>query len=164
MDRRTTLTLMTMALLAVVSATALTQIGFAQSNSIVGTWKLNVAKSTYSPGPPPRSQTLSYEAVGQGIRVTADGIDAQGHPTKVVFGPYFYDGKPYPVTGTAAFDASSYKIVNDFTMEATRTKAGKVVQTLTRVFSADGTILTITTTGVDATGQQINNVAVYDKQ
>jgi hypothetical protein len=164
MNRRTTLTLMTMALLAVVSATALTQIGFAQSNSIVGTWKVNLAKSTYSPGPPPRSQTLSYEAVGQGIRVTADGIDAQGNPTKVVFGPFFFDGKPYPVTGTAAFDASSYKIVNDSTVEATRTKAGKVVQTLTRVLSADGTTLTNTSTGVGATGQQINNVAVFDKQ
>lgn len=163
MNRRTTLTLMTMALLAVVSATALTQIGFAQSNSIVGTWKLNLAKSTYSPGPPPQSQTLNYEAVGQGMRVTANGIDAQGNPTKVVF-EVFFDGKPYPVTGTAAYDAASYKIVNDSTVEITRTKAGKVVQTATRVLSADGTTVTVTTTGVDATGQQINNVAVYDKQ
>lgn len=77
MNRRTTLTLMTVALLAVVSATGLTQIGFAQSNSIVWTFKLNLAKSTYSPGPPPKSQTLNYEAVGQGMRITADGIDAQ---------------------------------------------------------------------------------------
>ena len=162
MNRRTTFTLTTMALLGF--ATALPQAGFAQSNPWIGAWKTNVAKSTYSPGPPPRSQTLNYEAVGQGMRVTADGIDAQGNPTKVDYGVYFYDGKPYPVTGTAAFDASSYKIVNDSTVEITRTKAGKVVQTLTRVLSADGTTLTFTTTGVDATGQQINNVAVYDKQ
>jgi hypothetical protein len=30
--------------------------------------------------------------------------------------------------------------------------------------SADGKTLTITATGVNATGQQINNVDVYDKQ
>jgi hypothetical protein len=166
MNRRTTLTLTTMALLclAVVLATALPQIGFAQSNSVVGTWNLNLAKSKFSPGPAPKSSTVIFEAVGQGFRATNEGIDAQGNPTKAVFGPYFYDGKSYPVTGVPDYDASSYKQVNDSTVEITRTKAEKVVQTLTRVMSADGKTLTFTATGVNANGQQINNIAVYDKQ
>jgi hypothetical protein len=34
------------------------------ADSNVGTWKLNPAKSTYSPGPAPKSQTLKIEAWG----------------------------------------------------------------------------------------------------
>jgi hypothetical protein len=166
MNRRTTLTLTTKALLflAVVSATALPQIGFAQSKSSAGTWKLNLAKSKYSPGPPPRSSTLTYQVEGQSLTATTEGIDAQGNPTKVVHGPYVYDGKSYPVTGARAYDAASYKIINDSTDEITRTKMGKVVQTVTEVLSEDGKTLTFTSTGVNANGQQINNAAVYEKQ
>jgi hypothetical protein len=128
------------------------------------TWKLNLAQSKFSPGPAPRSSTVTYEAVGQGFRATTEGIDVLGNPTKGVFGVYFYDGKSYPVTGVADYDASTYKIVNDSTMEYSRTKDGKVVQTGTRVFSADGKTMTFTGTGVNANGQQINYVAVYEKQ
>jgi hypothetical protein len=46
MSRRTTLAFMTTALLGLAVANALPQIAFAQSN-MVGTWKLNLAKSTY---------------------------------------------------------------------------------------------------------------------
>ena len=122
MNRRT---FTTMALLGLAVATALPQAGLAQSNSRIGTWKLNLAKSKYSPGPPPRSNTAIFEAVGQGLRTTAEGIDAQGNPTKAVFGPYFYDGKSYPITGSPAFDAASYKQVNASISESTRTKAGE---------------------------------------
>jgi hypothetical protein len=166
MNRYTTFTLMTRALLllAVVSAAALPQIGFAQSNSSAGTWKLDLAKSKFSPGPPPRSSTLTFQVEGQSLTATTEGIDSQGNPTKVVHGPYLYDGKSYPVVGARAYDAASYKIVNDSTDEITRTKIGKVVQTVAEVLSADGKTLTFTTTGVNANGQQINNVAVYEKQ
>jgi hypothetical protein len=148
----------------VVLATAVPQLGLAQTNQPTGTWKLNLAKSKFSPGPPPRSQTLTYETVGQGFKATNEGVDAQGNPTKGVFGVYFYDGKSYPITGVPDFDASSYKAVNESTVEMTRTKAGKVIQTQTRVMSPDGKTLTFTATGTNAKGEQINNIAVYDKQ
>jgi hypothetical protein len=66
--------------------------------------------------------------------------------------------------GARGYDAASYKIVNDSTDEITRTKLGKVVQTVIEVISADDEALTFATTGVNASGQQINNVAVYEKQ
>ena len=158
------ITLALTATLAVVWATALPQIGLVQSDSSAGTWKLNLAKSKYSPGPPPRSSTLTFKVEGQTLTAVTEGIDAQGNPTKVVHGPYVYDGKSYPVTGARAYDAASYRIVNDSTDEITRTKTGKVVQTVAEVLSADARTLTFTTTGVNANGQQINNVAVYEKQ
>ena len=161
MNRRT---LTTMTLLASVLPTALPQAGIAQSNPLIGTWKINLAKSKYSPGPAPRSGTTIFEAVGQGLKITAENTDAQGKPTKVDFGVISFDGKSYPVTGTPDYDASSYKQVNASTFESTRTKAGKVVQTVTIVVSADGKSRTVTTTGVDEKGQQINNVVVFEKQ
>jgi hypothetical protein len=161
MNRRT---FTTMALLGLALPTALPQAGIAQSNPLIGTWKINLAKSKYSPGPAPRSGTTIFEAVGQGLKITAEGIDAQGKPTKTDFGAISFDGKSYPVTGAPAYDASSYKQVNASTFESTRTKAGKVIQTVTIVLSADGKSRTVTTTGVDEKGQQINNVAFYDKQ
>ena len=166
MNRRITLALTSMALffLAAILATAVPNVVFAQSNLLGATWKLNVLKSKFNPGPAPTSSTLTYEAVGQGFRATNEGVDAQGNPTKGVFGVYFYDGKSYPVTGVPAYDTSSYKLINDTTAEMTRTKAGKVIQTVIRVLAADGKTLTFTTTGLNANGQQINDFAVYEKQ
>jgi VCBS repeat-containing protein len=63
-----------------------------------------------------------------------------------------------------AYDAVSYKRVNDSTWWAIETKAGKVVGTLIMVLSPDGKTNTVTVMGVGANGQPIYNVAVYDKQ
>ena len=76
----------------------------------------------------------------------------------------FNDGKSHPVTGVPAYDAASDKEVNDSTAWVIRKKAGKVVQTLISETSADGKTWTRTTVGVTPNGQQLYNVAVYDKQ
>jgi hypothetical protein len=81
-----------------------------------------------------------------------------------LIGVHFLDAKSYPIAGEPAYDANSWKRVNGSTVEITRTKAGKAVQTVTGVTSADGKTLKITVTGVNANGQPINNVFVSDKQ
>jgi hypothetical protein len=147
-------------------AIAVPEAALAQSNafkSLVGTWKLNLAKSTYSPGPLPRSSTLTFQEDGQGLRGTIETIDAQGNLAKRVT-VIFDDGKSHSVTGATAFDAASIKSVNDFTIWDLRTKAGKVVQTVVITISSDGKSHTTSTTGVNATGQQINNIGFYEKQ
>src|SRR5512136_2166165 len=111
MNRRTTLTLTTMGLLflAAVFATAVPHVGLAQSNPLLGTWKLNLANSKFSPGPPPRSQTLTFAGDGQNLTNTSESIDAQGQATKTVF-MHIYDGKPHSTTGVGGgvFDATTY--------------------------------------------------------
>jgi hypothetical protein len=72
--------LMTVALLGTAAATAVPKSANAQTN--LGKWKLNLAKSAYSPGPPPRSQTLTFEGVGQDLKDIVEGIDAEGKPIK----------------------------------------------------------------------------------
>src|SRR2546423_9479843 len=83
------------ALTAIALLPALTQRGLAQSDPLTGTWKLNLAKSAYSPGPAPKSASLTYRAQGQNVLRIAEGVDAEGKPTKSEWA-HVYDGKPYP--------------------------------------------------------------------
>lgn len=129
----------------------------------VGTWKLNVAKSKYSPGPPPKSATVTYEASGEGIRRTGQTVNADGQTTSFEYTAQ-YDGKDYPVKGNPNADSISLKRVNDRTVEGTLKKEGKVTTNVRRVVSADGKTLTITVKGKNAQGQNVNNVSVYEKQ
>src|SRR5215510_4835147 len=136
---------------------------FAQADPIIGTWKLNLAKSKFSPGPPPKSQTVTYEAVGQGVKVTAKGTDAEGKPLDIQTTAN-YDGKDYPVTGIPDWDTIAWKRIDAYKIEVTRKKAGKVVSTATNVVSNDGKTRTITEKGVNAKGEKISITWVYEKQ
>jgi hypothetical protein len=162
MNRRTVIIATTLLGLAI----SVPQASFAQSNPLIGTWKTNLAKSTYNPGPPPRSLTLTFETEGQSQRLTIENINAQGNPVKVVVirPNNDGDGKPYPVVGVAAFDAEAIKTINDTTSWIIRTKAGKVVTTIVSVMSADGKTFNDTITGINANGQPFYNFQVYDKQ
>lgn len=128
-----------------------------------GTWELNLAKSKFSPGPPPKSLTRTFEVTGADVKYTLKGIDAEGKPTLQQFTAK-YDGKDYPVTGSPDFDAISLRRVNAVTAKATLKKGGKVVQTTRRVVSKDGKTLTLSTKGTNAKGQAVNNVLVFDKR
>ena len=137
--------------------------GFAQTDPALGTWKLNPAKSKSSPGPPPKEQTLTYEATGDGVKLTAKGMDGQGQPIDNQYTAK-YDGKDYPVTGNPNWDSISLKRINANKVEFTLKKAGKVVSTGTSVISKDGKTRTVTTKGVNAKGEKTSSTAVYDKQ
>jgi hypothetical protein len=138
----------------------------AQSNPSIGTWQMNVAKSKYRPGPAPKSQTGKYEAVGNGVKVTVEGIAGDG--SKIAYSyTANYDGKDYPVTGTgtpSGEDTIALKRIDANTFTATGKKAGRVVTTNRAVYSQDGKSRTITSKGTSASGQPTNNVTVYDKQ
>ena len=103
----------------------------------VGTWKLNVAKSTYSPGPAPKSLTAKIEVAGDGEKVTVDGVRGDDTPIKVEYTAQ-YDGKDYPITGSPMADTVSMKRLDANTTERTDKKGGKVTQILTRKISSDG--------------------------
>ena len=128
-----------------------------------GTWKLNPAKSKYSPGPAPASATVTYEEKNNGIKRTGQTVEADGRKTAFEYTAK-YDGKDYPVTGSDLFDTISLKKINDRTVTATLKKSGNVVRSARRVVSADGKTLTITITGTDDKGTVYKSVSVYDKQ
>ena len=133
------------------------------TDPVVGTWELNVAKSKFSPGPAPKSETRTYVVSGQEIKGTAKGVDSEGKAVAVEW-TAVDDGKDRPVTGTADLDMLSMKRIDSHTVESTHKRAGKVVATARRTVSKDGKTLTITTKGTNAKGQPINNVQVFEKR
>jgi hypothetical protein len=162
MNRRTAFVLTAMALLGLAAA-GLPQLGFAQSSPLIGTWKLSLDKSKFSPGPPPRSASLTYTQDGKNIRATNPFIDAQGNPVTLV-NMLIFDGQPHPSIGSPNYDATAYTRLDANTIIYTRLKAGKLVGIGTNVMSQDGKTLTISLTGTDASGRASTNVFVYDKQ
>jgi hypothetical protein len=128
----------------------------------MGTWKLNEAKSKLSPGAP-KNHTVIYEAAGDQVKVTVDGVDAKGEPLHHVWTGKF-DGKDYPVTGDPSQDTRAYKSVDDHTLTFEQKKGGKVMTTGRVVVAADGKSRTVTTSGTTADGQKLTTTAVYDKQ
>jgi hypothetical protein len=141
---------------------ALGSLAFAAENW-VGTWKLNAAKSKYSPGPAPRSLTLTFERSEGGIKLTSVGTDAEGKPTR---GEYVskFDGQDVPWTGNPEADTAGARRIDDNTYENVWKKGGKVTVTARAVVSGDGKTLTITQTGKDSQGRSVANTSVYDKQ
>jgi hypothetical protein len=152
-----------MVTLGVVLGASLGDVSAQASNPRSGTWKLNLAKSKYDPGPAPQSNTMKIEASGDGEKATTEGVNAAGAPTKTEYTAQ-YDGKDYPMTGSQNADMVSLKRIDARTMERTDKKGEKVVVTSTRVISEDGKTMTVTTTGTNAQGQAMNNVTVWEKQ
>ena len=128
-----------------------------------GVWTLNVAKSTFSPGPAPKSGTVTYSAAGAGTKVAVDLVAGDG--TKVHW-EYTadYDGKDYPVKGNPDADTASLKRINATTVEIQNKKGGKNTLLNTRVFSADSKTLTVTTKGTNGQGQATDNLQVFERK
>ena len=128
----------------------------------VGTWKLNSAKSKFTPGTP-KNDTVIVEVAGDNMKITVDGTDGDGKPAHNVWTGK-YDGKDYSVTGDPASDMRSYTTVNARTLTLALKKGGKVTTTGRIVLSADGKSRTVTITGTDPQGKKVASTAVYDKQ
>ena len=148
--------------IALTSVLAFAAVAFADNN--VGTWKLNLAKSSFSPGPAPKSQMLKIEAWGDdGLKYAADGVGPDGKPTHAEFQAKF-DGKDVPFKGNPDADTLAYKRVDANTIQATTKMKGKTTITAKVVVSKDGKTRTLTQTGTDAQGRTVKNVLVYDRQ
>jgi hypothetical protein len=132
------------------------------ADAFIGTWKLNDAKSKFSPGAP-KNITVVYEAVGDNVKVTIDGAAGDGKPTHNEWTGKF-DGKDYSVTGDPNSDTRALTKIDDHTLTFAVKKGDKVVISGRIVLSADGKTRTVTTTGTDPKGSKISTNAVYDKQ
>ena len=145
----------------VLAGTALARSG---SPTNIGTWKLNLEKSTYSPGTAPKSGTFTNDVAGKGVKTTTDSVAADGtviHATYTVI----YDGKDTPMTGNSRNgDIVAGTRIDANTVRFIYKKDGQVTITQTSVVSSDGKTTTITAKGTNTLGQTVNTVAVYDKQ
>jgi hypothetical protein len=137
----------------------------AQENPLVGTWKLNTAKSKSSPTPVAKSLTRTITAQGDGAKYVFEGVAADGSPIAYSFAVTF-DGKDAPITGSGpgGADTISIKRINPNEYEATLKKGGKVVATSKAEVSKDGKVSTVTSKGTGSDGKPMSMTSVYDKQ
>ena len=131
------------------------------ANPQMGTWKLNQAKSKMPAGMG-KNTTVVYAEQGDKIKVTVEGVDKDGKPTRGVWVGK-WDGKAYPTKGNAAWNAVSYIVVNDRTNKITTWKDGKMVWSGTITVSKDGKSRTVTMNEKEANGKRFSGKAVYDK-
>jgi len=133
--------------------------GFAQG---LGKWKVNLAKSSYSPGPPPVSETYTFEAVPGGVISTRVWIGGDGrHLTDRTV--LKFDGKWYSLTGHRHADEICTREITDHVVVSTFKRKGQVVLTSTRVISDDGKIITMTFDGLRVDGKT-HTVRVLERQ
>jgi hypothetical protein len=133
------------------------------TDPIIGTWTLDVAKSTYKPGPAPKSATVTIEPAGKGIKVGIDAVNPDGKPMKWGF-TTMRDGKDVPVTGNPAYDMAASTSPTPTTGTTEFKKGGKVIMTSKLSISADGKTMTINGSGTDPKGQPASYTAVYTKK
>jgi hypothetical protein len=148
--------------LGVVVAIGLTFPAFGQGvDPRVGTWKINLEKSTWGGGTPVvKSQILTFTGEGQNFINTAEGVGADDKPFKVAL-IHIYDGQPHPVTGSPFYDTNVFVRVGN-TINAVRYKNGKAVEVGQGVI-VPGKTYTFTTEGV-FNGQPYHNVRVFERQ
>jgi hypothetical protein len=153
----------TIVILAVVVVLAGTLLAQAQE-SLFGTWKMNAAKSQYSPGPAPKSNIVKWEAFQGGVKLTFDAVAAKGE-TQHWESSGKFDGKDNPVKGNNPdADAMAFSKIDDRTYETVAKKGGKTTLTAHIVVAADGKTRITTQTGKDGQGQTVNNTTLYEKQ
>ena len=141
-----------------------TVVAFGADNSL-GTWKLDVAKSKYTPAPMPvKSLTLTREASEGGVKQTTSGERADGTAINSTYTAK-YDGKEVKVTGNSTYDTIAIKQVNANTLTDERKNTSNSYRATGRsVVSNGGKTMTTTAKGVNAEGKQFTQTFVFDKQ
>ncbi len=152
--------------LLLVAALVVTSLAFgaeSSSDAAMGTWTLDVAKSTFGSQHPLKSQTRIYRPAPHGTHVTIVEEDASGHQTRTTL-TITYDGKPHPVKGNPDYDHASATLVDPNEVDGTFIRNGQPVGDLKRVVSADGKTLTINARYTKADGTAETTMSVYQRK
>jgi hypothetical protein len=134
----------------------------------LGIWKVNVARSSFKTAPPPKSQTVTIVRGGKdGIKLTVNAINAKGEKSTIEYAAQ-YDGKEYPRTETGAGAVAGQTVtlrrVDSHIAERVAFLKWKKLTIEKWEISKDGKTRTVTQSGVNAQGQPVDNVLVYEKQ
>jgi hypothetical protein len=157
---------LTQAVLAVIvggslSLYAAQSASVAAQDQLIGTWQLDIEKSSYVPGPGPISETRTYMRGPNGVEGTIQRRFRDGRSERIEYIAE-YD-REYPVTGTQAYDHILLKRIDSYTAEAVLSHAGRAYGTARRVIAQDGKTMTITFRTESGSGPTISNVALYER-
>jgi hypothetical protein len=130
----------------------------------IGTWRLNVAKSTYDPGPSPyKRATYTIEPWNDGLKVTYEMVHPRGGWTHLEWAGKL-DGRDYRVQGIDEVVTYAYRPVGDGSYEVAVKFDGRVTALSRITLSPDGRTMTTTTKGRGGRGQEVVTTTVYEKQ
>jgi hypothetical protein len=162
--RSVSMTAWTRETIAMLAACAIVATAAAAADPFVGTWKLNVEKSRFEGGTPPKSSVATITTAGdKRRRLVVHTVPASG-PELTTESTAADDGKDYPMKGSPTVDTVSVIKINDRTLERRDKKNGQVVATLRAAVSADGKTMTVVQTGPRPQGGTYTNTLVYDRQ
>jgi hypothetical protein len=132
------------------------------ADPFTGTWKLNLDKSKYETGSPPKEQTATIAEAGSDLDVTISGTASDGTATMSHYTVPAEGGEGKIIQ--SPYEAVSGKRIGPNEREVRYSKGGKVILTTHNTVSADGKTVTINIKGTSAQGKPVDAVAVYDKQ
>jgi len=134
-------------------------------NPEIGTWKLNIRRSTFISGTGSKSAISTIEKVGDdAVKHTENSEDADGTLRTYEY-IVKYDGHDVPVMGNSPWgDTVALSLLDANTTGTVYKNQGQVTVVLMSVVSNDGKTRTVTTKGVTPAGKPVNNVSVYDRQ
>jgi hypothetical protein len=119
-----------------------------------GTWRVDLARSTYPGVPPFKKMTLRIERWEDDVKVTYDVIRSRGGITHLEWTGKF-DGRDYPVQGVDDVVTNAYRRIDDRSYDVIQKVDGVVSLTARMIVSDDGKRLTTVTS---------NSTAVFDRQ
>jgi hypothetical protein len=132
------------------------------ADPIVGSWKLNVAKSKFSSGQELKASTRLYTEANGVYTLDQKLTGADGK--EISYSVKYSDGKDTTQNPGGPIDTTHAKKVDANTWDFDLKKDGKVVGHVHRVVSADGKTLTVHNTGMMLSGLTGDQTLVFDKQ
>jgi len=130
---------------------------------LVGTWVMNAQRSKFNPGPAPRSITVTYEQVPEGLHVVNVTVISDGTSSRSEY-TAGWDGKDVPITGAPPVETTSMRQIDALTSERIDKRGGQRVTSYRRQIYADGRTMIVTQKGTDASGSPVDNTIVLEKK
>jgi hypothetical protein len=134
------------------------------ASPFVGTWVLDVRKSTFAPPPAPKSETVTTTAAaGGGYHVAIDTVDADGTKSHMEY-ITANDGKMVPVSGSEYFDSMVSTQINSRKVKNVFMKAGQPIATGIVSISKSGKTMQGPLSGPDGKGGTWKDHDVFSRQ
>jgi hypothetical protein len=128
-----------------------------------GTWRLDISRSRFNPGPPPHEVVRTYSVDGDMVTMTIKGTRADDSVIEAR-AQFRLDGTDYGYVGTSPLDTVSVTAIDARTWVATAKKQGHFLSRSTFTVSADGRTLTQKLKGHHSNGKPVDDMQVYGRQ
>jgi hypothetical protein len=134
----------------------------AQHEPFLGTWELNLSKSSITRGTPPRAETVVNVLEPGGFRSTLTVVSDRG--TNVEIHHYNFDGNFHMTEGSDPRELSFARI-DPLTIDQETKRNGAVTVKRRIAASKDGRTMTFIASGASGSGQKYtNDTRVYERK